>query len=194
VPSEVTAGTFNFQSTGSASSVNVPIDLDGSNCGPVNGVTMCPADSALGTAGGTSRGFAADSGPFTYQTVSEYVPMPGTGCSFAPTTQQGCTIGAVADGCLFVEVGASIVSRNTSTGDLAFAKDTSASYCGNFDTPLPWSFEGQSQSTITGGTGHLANATGSYSTTFQGQILTSDPAGHGISWNRATSKGSITVP
>jgi hypothetical protein len=193
-PATASAKTFTIASTSSGSNANVPIDLDGNNCGPVNGAITCPADSVLSTGGGTSRGFAPDSGPFTFQDVSETAPVPGTGCSFAATSIQSCTIGSVTDGCLYNYVGGNGVSRNTSTGDLEIFTYDSGTLCINLDTGLPWSFVGQIQATITGGTGNLSNATGSFTSTFQGQILQNDPQGHGMSWFSGSSKGTLTVP
>jgi hypothetical protein len=193
-PATARAGTFSFTSTSSGSGAQVSVDLDGNNCGLVNGVTTCPADSVLSTGGGTSRGFAPDSGPFTFQDVSEAVPAPGTGCSFAASSIQSCTIGSVTDGCLYNYVGGNGVSRNTSTGDLEIYTYDSGTLCINLDTGLPWSFVGQIQATITGGTGHLSNASGSFTSTFQGQILQNDPQGHGMAWVSGSSKGTLTVP
>lgn len=193
-PSDAGAGTFSFSGASSGTTANVPIDLDGTNCGPVNGVLTCPADSGLGTGGGSMRGFPG-SGPGTFQIVIEDVPVPGTGCSLAPSTQQGCTVGSAIDGCLYSYVpGGSGVTRTTATGDLLIYSYTSGTVCVNFDTPLPWSLEGQAAAVITGGTGGMANATGSFTGPFHGQILQSDPAGHGLGWFTASIKGTITLP
>ena len=192
--SDARAGTFSFSGTSSGTTANVPIDLDGTNCGPVNGVLTCPADSALGTGGGSMRGFPG-SGPNTFQVVIEDVPVAGTGCSIAPSTQQACTIGSASDGCLYSYVpGNSGVTRTTATGDLLIYSYTSGTVCVNFDTPLPWSLQGQAAAVITGGTGGVANATGSFTGPFQGQILQSDLAGHGLGWFTASFKGTITLP
>jgi hypothetical protein len=194
VPPWASAKTFSYQSTASTTGVQVPVDLDGNNCGLVNGVTTCPADSVLGTSAGTSRGAGPDTGPFTDQTLVETASAPGTGCSFAPSSQQGCTIGSVTDGCLYNYVGGNGITRNTATGDLAIYTFTSGTLCINFDSGLPFSFEGQLQATFTGGTGSLVNATGSFTSTFHGQILQNDPQGHGLVWDTDTTKGTITLP
>src|SRR5215813_1366247 len=83
-PLRASATTFNFTGTFSDTSVNVPVDLDSNNCSPVNGLTTCPADSAVSTGGGTRRSAGPENGPNTFQTVAETVFVPGTGCSFAP--------------------------------------------------------------------------------------------------------------
>jgi len=192
-PSISNAKTLTVTETSSGSAAQVPIDLDGKNCGQINGVTTCPADSGLGTGGGSSRG-GPDQGSFTFQVVTESVPAPGTGCSFAPASIQSCPIGSVTDGCLFNYVGGNGVTRYDTNGDLAISALTSGTICFNLDAGLPYSFEAQTQWMYVGGTGNLANASGSYTNTTTGQVLQNDPQGHGMAWFTAKNKGTLTVP
>jgi hypothetical protein len=186
--------TYNFTSTLSGSAVQVPIDLDGTNCTTVNGIVTCPADSDLFTGGGTITG-GPEPGQFTSQSVTETIPVSGTGCSVAPGSIKGCSIGSSSDGCLYKNIGGNVVNRQVATGDLLVAKLTSGRLCINFDTPLPpWSFTGSNQFSFIGGTGKFAEATGSGTVSFNGQILQSDPQGHGMSWDTGSVTGTITVP
>ncbi len=181
--SEANAKTIRISGTGSSTSVQVPVDLDG-NSG---------ADSGLSTTAGVGSG-GPETGPFTGQAVAEVVPAPGTGCVYAPLSIQACTIGAVTDGCLFQYVGGDGVDRFGATGDLEIFKLASGSLCINFDTPLPWNFSGQQQWNIVGGTGKVANATGSFTVNLQGQILQNDAQGHGLAWSTYSSSGTLSVP
>jgi hypothetical protein len=176
------AKTYNTSSTVTSTSVQVPVDLDGSG-----------NDAVLSNNHGTVSG-----GPekviIDGQSVTQTEPASGTGCVFAPNTIQGCTIGSVTDGCLYNYTGGDSVLRDTSTSDLAILHLASGSLCINLDTPLPWSFVGTETWTTTGGTGGFANASGTSTETFQGQILENDGQGHGLSWSSATSQGTLTVP
>ena len=185
--------TYNFTSTLSGSSAQVPIDLDGTNCTTVNGIVTCPADSNLFTGGGTITG-GPEPGQFTNQSVTETIPVSGTGCAVAPGSIKGCSIGSVTDGCLYKNIGGNVVNRQVTTGDLLFAQLTSGKLCINFDTALPWSFTGNNQFSFIGGTGGFAGATGSGKVSFSGQILQNDPQGHGMSWDTGSVTGTITVP
>jgi hypothetical protein len=100
----------------------------------------------------------------------------------------------VTDGCLYNYVGGNVVIRTTATGDLLFESFTSGTLCINFDTALPWNFEGQVEGPITGGTGKLNGASGGFIAPFSGQILQNDYAGHGMSWSAGSFTGTITVP
>ncbi len=187
------AKTSTFTFTFSGSGVQVPVDIDGNGCITTNGLFICPADSALTTSGGTALK-GPEPGPNTAQSVTETVPAPGTGCSFNPGSIQSCTIGSATDGCLFNFVGGNAVTRNTASGDLVFESITSGTLCINVSGAPPWNFEGQEAWTITGGTGKVNGASGSFSETFQGQILQNDPAGHGLAWSNGSGTGTITVP
>jgi hypothetical protein len=185
--------TYNFTSALSGSSAQVPIDLDGTNCTTVNGRVTCPADSILFTGGGTITG-GPEPGQFTNQSVRETIPVSGTGCSVAPSSIKGCSIGSVTDGCLYQNIGGNVVNRQVTTGDLLLAKVTSGKLCINFDTALPWSFTGNNRFSFIGGTGRFAGATGSGTVSFKGQILQNDQQGHGMSWDTGSVTGRITVP
>jgi hypothetical protein len=185
--------TYKFTSTLSGSSAQVPIDLDGTNCTTVNGIVTCPADSNLFTGGGTITG-GPEPGQFTNQSITETIPVSGTGCSVAPSSIMGCSIGSVTDGCLYKNIGGNVVNRQVTTGDLLLAKLTSGKLCINFDTALPWSFTGNDQFSFIGGTGRFAGATGSGTVSFKGQILQNDRQGHGMSWDTGSVTGTITVP
>jgi hypothetical protein len=185
--------TYKFTSTLSGSSAQVPIDLDGTNCTTVNGIVTCPADSNLFTGGGTITG-GPEPGQFTNQSITETIPVSGTGCSVAPSSIMGCSIGSVTDGCLYKNIGGNVVNRQVTTGDLLLAKLTSGKLCINFDTALPWSFTGNNQFSFIGGTGRFAGATGSGTVSFKGQILQNDRQGHGMSWDTGAVTGRITVP
>ncbi len=185
--------TYNFTSTVSGSSAQVPIDLDGTNCTTMNGILICPADSNLFTGGGTITG-GPEPGQFTSQSVTETIPVPGTGCSVAPSSIKGCSIGSVKDGCLYKNIGGNVVNRQVTTGDLLIAKLTSGKLCINFDTALPWSFTGNNQFSFIGGTGGFAGATGSGTVSFTGQILQNDQQGHGMNWDTGSVTGTIMVP
>jgi hypothetical protein len=100
----------------------------------------------------------------------------------------------VSDGCLWTYVGGNGVTRVTSNGDLYIYALTSGTVCVDYDTALPWSFEGQQQWAFTGGTGKLANAGGSFTNKFQGQILQNDPQGHGLEWVSGSNTGTLTLP
>jgi hypothetical protein len=186
--------TYNFTSTLSGSAAQVPIDLDGTNnCTTVNGIVTCPADSDLFTGGGTITG-GPEPGQFTNQSVTETIPVSGTGCSVAPGSVKGCSIGSVTNGCLYQNFGGNVVNRQVTTGDLLFAKLTSGKLCINIKPTLPWNFTGNNQFSFIGGTGKFAGATGSGTVSFKGQILQSDPQGHGMSWDTGSITGTITVP
>ena len=191
--SDAAAKNYAIASTTSGSSAQVSIDLDGNNCVTANGLFICPADSALSTDGGNaSKG--PETGPFTAQDVSEAIPASGTGCSYNPGSIQSCTIGSATDGCLFNYVGGSGVTRNTASGDLSFASLTSGTLCINVNGALPWNFAGQEVWTITGGTGKVSGISGSFTSTFTGQVLQNDPAGHGMSWFASSNTGNAAVP
>jgi hypothetical protein len=185
--------TYHFTSTLSGSAVQVPIDLDGTHCTSVNGIVNCPADSDLFTGGGTITG-GPEPGQFTNQSVTETMPVSGTGCAVAPSSIKGCSIGSVTDGCLYKIIGGNVVNRQMTTGDLLFAKLSSGALCIDFDTALPWNLTGNNQFSFIGGTGRFAGATGSGTVSFKGQILQNDPQGHGMSWDAGSITGTIMIP
>jgi hypothetical protein len=131
---------------------------------------------------------------FTSQSVTETAPVSGTGCSIAPSSIKGCSIGSVTDGCLYKNIGGNVVNRQMTTGDLLFAQLTSGTLCINFDTALPWSFMGNNRFLFIGGTGRFARATGSGMVSFKGQTIQNDPQGHGMSWDAGSVTGTIRVP
>ena len=185
--------SYNFTSTLSGSAAQVPIDLDGTHCTTMNGIVTCPADSDLFTGGGTITG-GPEPGQFTNQSVTETIPVSGTGCSVAPSSIKGCSIGSVTNGCLYKIIGGNVVNRQMTTGDLLFAKLTSGALCINFDTALPWNLTGNNQFSFIGGTGRFAGATGSGTVSFKGQILQNDPQGHGMSWDAGSITGTMMIP
>ena len=125
----------------------------------MNGIVTCPADSDLFTGGGTITG-GPEPGQFTSQSVTDTIPVLGTGCSLAPGAIKGCAIGSITDGCLYQNIGGNLVNRQVTTGDLLLAKLTSGKLCINFDTALPWSLTGNNQFSFIGGSGKSAGATG----------------------------------
>jgi hypothetical protein len=191
-PFPAQAKTYNYTVTTSGSGTQVPVDLDGTNCTTSGGITTCPADSVLSIGGGNENG-GPEPGRFTFQGVSEAGPVSGTGCSFAPSSIQGCTIGSISDGCAYTYLGGNTVDRNSPSGDLTFSTLASGSICINFDTPLPWSYVGQQTWIIAGGTGAQKGATGTLTSNFSGAILENDPQGHGLSWFTSINNVTITT-
>lgn len=189
------AGTKTFKCSASGSGVTAPGDLDGDSCfTAVNGATVCTDTSA-------SSNFSGDCSPgggFTGQNLVEYDLVSGTGCNILGTTVPGiasCAFpGSSEQGCLAQSVGGNEVDRASASGDLTFSTVSSTTLCLDLSNGPPFNTAGTSTTTITGGTGKNAGATGTSNATFHGQILSTDPAFHGLSWSESTSTGTITTP
>ena len=122
----------------SGTGFSVPIDLDGNgtSCTTVGSVTTCPDDSVASTYVGQSNGEFG--GRFNGQNVAETVPVSGTGCLFAPTTIQSCTLGAVTNACEFQYVaGGSGASVHLATGSVESYTITGGTVCLDVSSGLP---------------------------------------------------------
>jgi hypothetical protein len=185
------AGPTNLSCHSSGSSISVPIDVDGDSCFIAsNSHLICTDTSGYGNFGfKCSPGGPAGTGT----NIFEYDPVPGTGCVFDPAHIESCTLAGTSEqGCLFQSVGGTEVDRDGSTGDLLFSTAT-ATDCIDFSSGPPFNLAGSSNGTITGGTGKNAGATGTSTGTFHGQLMTLDPAGHGIAWFEGDSTETITT-
>jgi hypothetical protein len=184
-----------FQVTGtlSGTSHSVPIDLDGSgtSCTTVGSVIICPDDSFTSTY--VSQASGPFGGAYTGQNVSESVPVSGTGCLFAPTTIQSCTLGSVTNACEFqYTTGGSGANVRSATGSVQSYIITGGTLCLDVSSGLPFNFTGTVTSSVTGGTGEFTGVTGSGSLTFTGQQTSDDLASHGFSWFTATFSETLT--
>jgi hypothetical protein len=173
VPAE--AGTTTSKSTFSGSFVSDNFDFDN------------PALSSPASYGNTA-GTNSISGGFTAQGNTELAPDGST-----------CTVpGGVAEaGTEFALVGDVAVIRNNKSGDLLFAKGTSATECADFSTfptpPFPFVFT--ETGVVTGGTGAFSGATGTFSDKGKGAILSIDATGVRVfGWTRITGSETVTVP
>jgi hypothetical protein len=137
-------------------------------------------------------------GGFTGQDLLEYDLVSGTGYNILGTTVPGiasCTFPDGSEqGCLAQSVGGNEVTRSSASGDLVFSTVSKNTLCLDLSNGPPFNTAGISTTTITGGTGKNAGATGTSKSTFHGQILSADPAFHGLSWFESTSSGTITTP
>jgi hypothetical protein len=187
------AKTFNVKSSFSGTGFSVPIDLDGNgtSCTTVGLVTTCPNDSFSSNYSGKATG--SFGGPFTGQNVDETVPVSGTGCLFAPTTIQSCTLGAVTNACEFQYVaGGSGANIRSATNSVESYIITGGTLCLDVSSGLPFNFAGTQTFSVSGGTGEFKGVTGSGTVTFTGQETSEDHAGHGFSWFTATLTATLT--
>lgn len=186
------AKTFSISGSNSGTSTSVPVDISGDSCAVVANVELCTATSNLSIYSGQSSGGPTFSpiltGPFTGQEISQTVPVAGAGCSFAPTTIAACTIGTNTSGCEYSYVGGAGANRLNFGGDLAAFEITGGSLCLDGTT---FAFQGTVTAESAGGSGRYAKTTGTSTNTLSGQILISDPAGHGISWFTNTFTGTV---
>jgi hypothetical protein len=189
------AHTSTVTATLSGTGFSVPIDLDGNgtSCTTVGSVTTCPDDSFSSTY--ITQATGAFGGRFTGQNVSETVPVSGTGCLFAPTTIQSCTLGTVTNACKFEYVsGGTGASVRLATGSVESYTITSGTLCLDVSSGLPFNFAGTETFSISGGTGEFNGVSGAGSITFTGQETSVDPAGHGFSWFTANLTSTLSVP
>ncbi len=187
------AKTFKLEGSFSGTSVSVPVDLDGNGttCPTVGGVKTCPDDSTAQTIVGKATGKFG--GPEVTQGVSENVPVSGTGCFFAPSTIQSCTLGAVTNACEFQFLaGVSGVTIITSTNSVLPDIITGGTLCLDVSSGLPFNFAATITTSISGGTGNFEGVTGSGSIRFTGQETSVDPAGHGFLWLTGTFTDTLT--
>src|SRR5262245_58892432 len=163
------AKTKHFKCSVSGSGVDIPIDLDSDSCfAAPNGATVCTDYSG-------NSSFAGKCSPgerFTGQNITEYDPVPGTGCNILGTVVPGiasCTLaGSSEQGCEFQSVGGAEVDRGEPSGDLTFVTVSAATLCVDLSSGPPFNFTGSSTLTITGGTGKNVGETGTASGTFHG--------------------------
>jgi hypothetical protein len=174
--------------------------MDGDSCfTATNGAPICTDTSSRFIAGITcsAGNGTANVTKSTGDNLSEYdlVPVTSGGCNISGTTEPfaSCTLANSSEqGCEFKSVGDTEVDRDSSTGDLTFSTD-SATLCLDLSSGPPFNYTGTANVTITGGTGNNTGATGTGTGSFHGQVLTSDPAGHGIGWGESTSNVTITT-
>lgn len=111
-----------------------------------------------------------DAGKFTLQTVLEFASKG------KPCTVPGRPANA---GLEFKLAGEDGVTRFTETGDLLFFKGSESTLCEDFSTaptpPFPF-FETET-GVVTGGTGKYSGATGTYTATSKGAVLSVDATG-----------------
>lgn len=180
-----------FKAHESGSFINIPLDPDADSCTTNGGVTTCTDFSVHGTFTATGTG------PSTVQFVGEYDPVSGTGCTIfgSPVPIAGCTLsGSSEKGCEFQSVGEAVVYQVSPSGDLFFTTE-SDTVCEDLSAGLPFNYTVTvNQATITGGTGKFTGATGTVTGSGHGQVLLSDPAGHGFGWFEGTASGTITTP
>ena len=190
------AGTKVEQCTASGSSVSIPIDMDSDSCFTAStGATVCTDSSGYSNfSGKCSLG-----GRFTGQGLVEVDPVSGSGCNIAGTTVPGiasCTLaGSSEQGCEFQLVGGSEVRRDAVSGDLTFFSfSTDSTLCADLSSGPPFNFTSSAKATIVGGTGNNAGASGTETgAAGHGQLLTSDAAGHGLSWEESSFTDTITT-
>jgi len=158
-------------------------------------VTICADLSSLGTFAGKQSG-GIEAGELTGQSVNETEPVPGTGCLIAPAAIQSCTIGSVTNACKYQQVaGGTRATRFSSTGDIETSKLISATLCVDYSSgKLPFNFIFSSSLAITGGSGGFTGATGTYTETGTGQLLSIDPQGHNFGWLQGSYTGTIEKP
>jgi hypothetical protein len=187
----VEAAGNEFTSTFSGTFVTTALDLDGDSC--TGTPSVCTDLSYLDSiAGKTSGGIGG--GQFTGQSVVELQPVPGTGCAFALTTIKSCTLGSVTNACEFQSVGVgSKADRYSSTGDILTGSIPVGGETLCFDSSTG-NHAGSASGSITGGSGKFAGATGTFTESFNGKTLSSDPQGHGFGWFQAELTGTVTRP
>jgi hypothetical protein len=133
---------------------------------------------------------------FTGQNLVEYVPVAGTGCNIFGNVVPGiasCTLANSSEqGCAFQSSAGTAIDQDKN-GDLRF-ETVSAILCEDLSSGPPFNFTGSVNATVTGGTGKNADATGTFSGTFHGQVLSADAAFHGLSWFELNATGTVTTP
>ena len=167
------------------------MDLDdGDSC--TGTPPVCTDLSRLDTiAGKTSGGIAG--GQSTGQSVVELEGVPGAGCAIAPTIK-GCTLGAEVNACEFQSVGVGTkADRYSSTGDILTGIIPPGGETLCFDSATG-NHAGSATGSITGGSGKFAGVTGTFTESFNGKTLSSDPQGHSFGWFQAQLTGTVTGP
>jgi len=188
------AKTRKFTSSASGTIVNIPLDLDADSCTTSGGVTVCTDFSTYFTSSAKATGTIG--GASTGQAVEEYDPVSGSGCNIlgAPVPIASCTLtGSSETGCEFKSVGSAIVYRANATGDLLFETE-STTVCEDLSSGPPFNATAAAHGTITGGTGKFSGATGKFTAAAHGQVLVTDPTGHGFGWFEGSTTGTITTP
>jgi hypothetical protein len=188
------AGTKVENCTGSGSAVSIPVDMDSDSCFTAStGATVCTDSSGYANLSGE----CSPGGRFTAQGLVEWDPVPGSGCNIAGTTVPiaSCTLaGSSEQGCEFQLVGASNVRRDVVSGDLTFFTfSTDSRLCVDLSSGPPFNFTSNYKGTVTGGTGKNAGASGTITGGDHGQLLTSDAAAHGLSWEESSFTETITT-
>jgi hypothetical protein len=187
----VEAAGNEFTSTFSGTFVTTAFDLDGDSC--TGTPPVCTDLSFLDTIAGKTAG-GIGGGQFTGQSLVELVGVPGTGCAIAPTAIKSCTLGAAANACEFQSVGVgSKADRYSSTGDILTGSIPAGgeTLCVDFSTG---NHAGSASGSITGGSGKFAGATGTFTESFNGKTLSSDPQGHAFGWFQAELMGTMVKP
>jgi hypothetical protein len=179
--------TVNISGSLSGTSITVPFDLD--------------KDSSTGTGNSvqsTAAGQQNVGGGFTSQAVTEGDPKPGTGCSVALTTQAGCAVDGVTNGCLYNIVGGVGALRFNSDGDISSFQVTGGTECIDFNSAKafapPFNYTIAEDVGFTGGSGEFAGTSGSGIFTGSGRILATDSELHVFSWFQATYTATMTMP
>ena len=177
-----------FKSTFSGTFVTTAFDLDSDSCAGTPPV--CTDLSFVDTIAGKTSG----GGQFTGQSVVELDPVSGTGCAFAPTAIKSCTLGTVTNACEFQSVGVgSEADRYSSTGDILTGIIPPGGETLCFDSSTG-NHAGSATGSITGGSGKFAGVTGTFTESFNGKTLSSDPQGHSFGWFQAQLTGTVTGP
>ena len=160
-----------FNTSFSGTIVNIPLDFDADSCTTSGGVTVCTDFSSYFTS--SAKGTGAVGGDSTGQAVEEYDPVSGSGCNIfgSPAPIAGCTL----------------------TGSMLFETE-STTVCEDLSSGPPFNSTAAANGTITGGTGKFSGATGTFTSVAHGQVLLSDPTGHGFGWFEGSSTGTITTP
>jgi hypothetical protein len=187
----VEAAGNEFTSTFSGTFVTTALDLDADSCTgtPPVCTDLSYPDTISGWTSGRRIGFAQ----FNGQSVVELVPVPGTGCAFAPTAIKSCTLGAVANACEFQSVGVGTKADRYSTDDILTGIIPSGAETLCFDSSTG-NHAGSVSGSITGGSGKFAGVTGTFKESFHGKTLSSDPQGHGFGWFQAELTGTVIEP
>jgi hypothetical protein len=177
-PADARTKTIKGTATGTAVSAN--FDFENAN-------ESTPAFYVHGE--GKSQG-----GRFSYQALVEVAPdgKPCTVSGAAPNAGSEFTPGSEFT---LVSPDARVaVFRYASTGDLLFVKSTKTILCGDFSSSTPpYSF--RTDSVITGGTGRFAKATGTVTSTGNGEFLSFDASGkRQFVWFQEDILTNLTLP
>ena len=169
------AGTTKSTSTISSSFVSTNFDFDHADL-------STPASYFNG--GGTNTVYGA----FTFQSSSE------SAADGKPCTLPGGVTNAGTEYALVGDIG---VSRNNKSGDLLFSSGTTGTTCFDFSTfpTPPFRFVFTETGVFTGGTGASSNASGTFTQTGRGAILSLDATGaRSVGWSKSKAKITLTVP